>query len=129
MSIQRFVLLASPIAVALTAIAVSAFAASDPVADASPACVAVAPDAELEALDLEMLDLETLELDEVDSATAAANWTHWGCISLGGNCYDVFRDTKGNLWVCLACFTTLNPGPGKCRKLTPYEIANARWCA
>jgi len=65
------------------------------------------------------------EIDEL----SAANWTHAGCIQLGSNCYDVFRDAKGNLWVCEECFTTQNPNPGKCRKLTPQEIQNALWCA
>jgi len=121
MSVKRFVLLASPVAVALTAVAVSAFGASDPGPAASTACAAVTPEAELAALEL--------GLDEVDSPIAAANWTHYGCISLGGNCYDVFQDPNGNLWVCKACSTTKNPGPGKCRRLTAYEIEHALWCA
>ena len=60
---------------------------------------------------------------------AAANWVHVGCIQLGSNCYDVFQDPQGDLWVCKACFTTNNPNPGKCRRLTPWEIQNALWCA
>lgn len=117
MSSKRFVLLASSVTVALTAVVVSAFGASDPCLEQSEACAAVAPDAELAGL------------EEEDAAAAAANWTHYGCISLGGNCYDVFQDSKGNLWVCQECFTTQNPNPKKCRKLTPSEIANALWCA
>ena len=60
---------------------------------------------------------------------AAANWTFTGCIQLGSTCYDVYSDQNGALWVCRACGTTNHPGPGKCRKLTPYEIANSRWCS
>jgi len=71
-----------------------------------------------------------IQLDpEEELVLAAANWTHYGCIQLGNDCLDVFLDNKGNLWVCQECFTTQNPGPGKCRKLTALEIANALWCA
>ena len=59
---------------------------------------------------------------------AAANWTHVGCIQLGTKCYDVFQDTQGALWVCKECFTTNNPNPNKCRRLTTWEIQNSRWC-
>ena len=62
-------------------------------------------------------------------ALAAANWTWYGCIQLGSTCYDVYSDQNGTLWVCKACGTTGNPSPGKCRKLTAYEIANSLWCA
>ena len=62
-------------------------------------------------------------------ALAAPSWTHVGCIQLGSECLDVFADKKGTLWVCDECFTTQNPSPGKCRKLTNDEIANAAWCA
>jgi hypothetical protein len=58
-----------------------------------------------------------------------ANWTFAGCIFLGGSCKDVFIDQNGAYWVCKACGTTNNPGPGKCRKLTAYELANALWCS
>ena len=60
---------------------------------------------------------------------AAANWTFVGCIQLGQTCYDVYDDGSGTLWVCKACGTTKNPGPGRCRKLTAYEIANSLWCS
>jgi hypothetical protein len=62
-------------------------------------------------------------------ALAAAHWTFSGCIQLGSTCYDVYSDQQGTLWVCRACGTTNNPGPGKCRKLTAYEIANSLWCS
>ena len=62
-------------------------------------------------------------------ALAAANWTFYGCIQLGSTCYDVFSDQNGALWVCRACGTTNHPGPGKCRRLTAYEIANSPWCS
>lgn len=72
-----------------------------------------------------------VQLDDVSDGEqwAAANWIHWGCIQLGSQCYDVFQDPQGALWVCKACFTTQNPNPGKCRRLTPWEIQNALWCA
>ena len=77
-----------------------------------------------DAVAIERLATEQAELD-----LAAQNWTWYGCISFGSNCYDVYQDSKGALWVCLACGTTNNPNPGKCRKLTSYEIANALWSA
>jgi hypothetical protein len=60
---------------------------------------------------------------------AAANWMHVGCISLGGVCYDVFQDNSGDLWVCKRCNQTGNPSPGKCRRLSQYEIDNNPWCS
>lgn len=60
---------------------------------------------------------------------AAANWTFVGCIQLSQTCYDVYDDGSGALWVCKACGTTKNPGPGRCRRLTAYEIANSLWCS
>lgn len=60
---------------------------------------------------------------------AVANWMHVGCISLGGTCYDVFQDNSGALWVCKQCNQTGNPSPGKCRRLTQYEINNNPWCS
>ena len=60
---------------------------------------------------------------------AAANWMHVGCISLHGVCYDVFQDNSGSLWVCKQCSQTGNPSPGKCRRLTQYEIDNSLWCS
>lgn len=65
-------------------------------------------------------------LEELD--LAAANWTFVGCIQLGSTCYDVFEDNKGDWWVCQECFTTQNPSPKKCRRLTPWEIINSLWC-
>lgn len=66
---------------------------------------------------------------EAPAEVAVASWLHVGCIQLGNDCRDVFQDQNGNLWVCKECFTTGNPSPGKCRRLTAYEIATALWCA
>ena len=101
----------------------------------APACAAVAQPPSEEIALLEEIALA----EELAAATdpayaeelllAASNWTWYGCIQLGSTCYDVYSDAGGTLWVCKACGTTGNPSPGKCRKLTPYEIANSRWCA
>jgi hypothetical protein len=115
-------------AVASTAV-LARSGADETVACASPASVVTEADlmaelafhAELEALS------DPATLDEL--ALAAANWTWSGCIQLGSTCYDVYSDQNGTLWVCKACGTTGNPSPGKCRKLTAYEIANSLWCA
>ena len=125
MSSKRFVLVASSVAVALTAVVASAFGPSDPGHDecaASEACAAV-------VTVVEPAVQELVGLEEEEVLIAASNWTHSGCISLGGNCYDVYSDSRGTLWVCLACGTTGNPSPGKCRKLTAYEIEHSLWCS
>ena len=71
------------------------------------------------------------EPNEVETVSMQGGpmWTHVGCIQLGADCFDVFEDKRGNLWVCEECFTTQNPNPGKCRRLTPVEIATAVFCA
>ena len=87
-----------------------------------------------------VIEPEVIEPDAVEPAEAdleepfadgmmPPNWTHSGCISLNGQCYDVYSDGEGSLWVCKACGTTRNPGPNKCRKLTQWELQNARWCS
>jgi len=45
----------------------------------------------------------------------ANNWTHLGCWTprSGSPCLDVYSDPQGGLWICKACGTTGNPGPGK----------------
>src|SRR5262245_49918128 len=124
MSAKRSILVASSVAVALVAAVVFAFGSSDP---SSGDRAAGEPSAVVTVVAGQESPAPVLE--EEDVLVAAANWTWYGCISLGGNCYDVYQDNKGALWVCLACGTTGNPGPGKCRKLTAYEIAHALWCA
>ena len=124
MSAKRSTLVASSVALALAAAVVSAFGALGVCRDEcapSQACTTVTVIAGQESA--------APVLEEEDVLVAAANWTWYGCISRGGNCYDVYQDSKGALWVCLACGTTNSPGPGKCRKLTAYEIAHALWCA
>lgn len=113
MFLNRFALLTSLTVLALGSTALFAFDSSA----ALPGENVVAFDDSATESDLEELDM------------AAATWTHYGCIQLGSDCLDVFRDSKGRLWVCLACGTTQNPNPGSCRRLTAAEIANALWCA
>src|SRR5881394_2477195 len=54
----------------------------------------------------------------------AKNWTFQGCWSprTGSPCLDVYSDPLGDLWICKACGTTGNPGPGKCRRTTQAEL-------
>ena len=72
-----------------------------------------------------------VQVDDVSGGEqwAASNWNFYGCIQLGTQCYDVFQDPQGDLWVCKACGTTNNPSPGKCRRLTAWEIQNSLWCS
>ena len=61
----------------------------------------------------------------------ANNWTFMGCWTPrnGSPCLDVFRDPQGGLWICKACGTTGNPGPGKCRRTTQAELDRGLWCS
>ena len=65
------------------------------------------------------------------SAAPAANWTFEGCWTQfsAGPCRDVFRDQQGNYWICRACGTTGNPGPGKCNPISPSTLATGFWCS
>jgi hypothetical protein len=66
-----------------------------------------------------------------NSVPAAKKWTFEGCWSprTGSPCLDVYRDPQGGLWICKACGTTGNPGPGKCRSTTQAELDSGRWCS
>ena len=61
----------------------------------------------------------------------AANWTFEGCWTQfsSGPCRDVFRDQQGNTWICRACGTTGNPGPGKCNPISAATLASGFWCS
>lgn len=65
------------------------------------------------------------------SAPTAANWVFEGCWTQfsAGPCRDVFRDQQGNYWICRACGTTGNPGPGKCSPISPATLATGFWCS
>lgn len=67
----------------------------------------------------------------VRSATPAANWTFQGCWTQfsAGTCRDVFTDQQGNHWICRACGTTGNPGPGKCNQISSATLASGFWCS
>ena len=61
----------------------------------------------------------------------ASNWTYSGCWTrtTGGTCYDIYRDSSGQAWICKACRTTKGPGPGKCSKISQAELDAGRWCS
>lgn len=67
----------------------------------------------------------------VSSAAPAANWTFEGCWTQfsAGPCRDVFRDPQGAFWICRACGTTGNPGPGKCNPISQATLATGFWCS
>ena len=78
--------------------------------------------------------LLTLHLPALSGAPAvpvASNWTYSGCWTprSGSPCVDVYRDTQGRPWICKACRTTGNPGPGKCRQTTQAELDGGLWCS
>jgi hypothetical protein len=64
-------------------------------------------------------------------AAPAANWTHQGCWTQfsAGTCRDIFRDAQGDYWICRACGTTGNPGPGKCSRISQQTLATGFWCS
>lgn len=64
-------------------------------------------------------------------AARAANWTFWGCWTQfsAGPCRDIYRDAQGNYWICRACGTTGNPGPGKCSQISQQTLATGFWCS
>jgi hypothetical protein len=65
------------------------------------------------------------------SSAPAANWTFEGCWTQfsAGPCRDVYRDQQGNFWICRACGTTGNPGPGKCNPISSGTLATGFWCS
>lgn len=67
----------------------------------------------------------------VPNAAPAANWTFEGCWTLfsAGPCRDVYRDQQGASWICRACGTTGNPGPGKCNPISQATLASGFWCS
>lgn len=67
----------------------------------------------------------------VTHAAPAANWTFEGCWTQfsAGPCRDIFRDNQGNTWICRACGTTGNPGPGKCNPISAATLASGFWCS
>ena len=64
-------------------------------------------------------------------AAPAANWTWQGCWTQfsAGTCRDIYRDAQGNYWICRACGTTGNPGPGKCSQISQQTLATGFWCS
>lgn len=65
------------------------------------------------------------------SVRPAANWTFEGCWTQfsAGPCRDIFRDQQGATWICRACGTTGNPGPGKCNPISQATLASGFWCS
>jgi len=66
-----------------------------------------------------------------ESSAPAANWVFEGCWTQfsAGPCRDVYRDQQGNYWICRACGTTGNPGPGKCNPISQATLASGFWCS
>ena len=64
-------------------------------------------------------------------AATRAQWAFEGCWTQfsAGPCRDIFRDGQGNFWICRACGTTGNPGPGKCNPISQATLASGFWCS
>lgn len=52
-------------------------------------------------------------------------WTYWPARP----CRDVYRDAAGQYWICKACGTTGNPGPGKCSRISIQTLNIGYWCS
>ena len=65
------------------------------------------------------------------AVTPASNWVFEGCWTQfsAGPCRDIFRDQQGQTWICRACGTTGNPGPGKCNPISSATLASGFWCS
>ena len=65
------------------------------------------------------------------SSAPSAKWTFEGCWTQfsAGPCRDIFRDDQGDFWICRACGTTGNPGPGKCNPISQATLASGFWCS
>ncbi|HEX6884439.1 MAG TPA: hypothetical protein VF530_13760 [Planctomycetota bacterium] len=117
--IRPFTLALAALGIALVPTALRALDSAEPVA-------APVEPAALEAV-TEVVEPEVAE--PFADGMMPPSWTFVGCISLSGTCKDVFVDGDGAYWVCKACGTTNSPGPGKCRRLTAYELQNSLWCS
>jgi hypothetical protein len=65
------------------------------------------------------------------NTAAPAKWTFEGCWTqfAAGPCRDVYRDEQGDFWICKACGTTGNPGPGKCSPISAGTLSTGFWCS
>ena len=75
--------------------------------------------------------IQPAETTKNSLAGPVADWTFEGCWTqfAAGPCRDVFRDPQGNYWICRACGTTGNPGPGKCSQISSSTLATGFWCS
>ena len=78
-----------------------------------------------------LLPLRLPAVTNAPDVPVASNWTFFGCWHRYPTtpCLDVYRDPQGGLWICKACGTTGNPGPGKCRQTTQAELDRGTWCS
>ena len=65
------------------------------------------------------------------NTSSTANWTFEGCWTQfpAGPCRDIFVDNQGQHYICRACGTTGNPGPGKCNPISQATLASGFWCS
>ena len=62
---------------------------------------------------------------------AASGFVFEGCWAYvsGGSCYDVYRDSSGDYWICKTCGTTKNPGKGRCQGISIDRLNRGYWCS
>lgn len=45
-----------------------------------------------------------------------------------GPCYDIYRDSAGDYWICDLCLQTKNPSPKKCNRISLEILNRGYWC-
>lgn len=45
-----------------------------------------------------------------------------------GPCYDIYRDSAGDYWICKLCLQTKNPGPKTCNRISLETLNRGYWC-
>ncbi|HEX6044512.1 MAG TPA: hypothetical protein VFZ22_08500 [Pyrinomonadaceae bacterium] len=75
--------------------------------------------------------VKPIERNAAARNAAPAKWTFEGCWTQfsAGPCRDVYRDEQGDFWICKACGTTGNPGPGKCSPISAGTLSTGFWCS
>jgi len=79
----------------------------------------------------------------IDQATSSANQTSEATVKGGsdfvfegcwayfpaGPCYDIYRDSQGDYWICSKCGETKKPGPKTCNPISEQTLARGYWCS
>lgn len=45
-----------------------------------------------------------------------------------GPCYDIYRDSAGDYWICKKCLETKHPSPKTCSRISLEVLNRGYWC-